>query len=104
MEFPKSFNFGHIKYEIELIPEMRADDGQELGGQHRQHEGKLFIITDGRHTLEYKKLALMHEIVHAIEVCQGLESLKEEQVHGLAFGIIQALRQNFWMREFFSED
>lgn len=103
MKFPTEFNFGHIKYQILRIPEMRDNEGNELGGMHRQHDGKIYVIDDD-HTDEYRRHVLMHEIIHAIEVCQGMEALKDEQVHGLAFGIIQALQQNPWMKEFFSED
>ena len=101
MEFPTKFNLGHLKYTITCVPEMRGEDGQELGGEHRQHEGKIFIITNG-HTKEYLQTVLMHEIVHAIEHAQGME-LEEAEVRGLAFGFIQVLQQNDWLADFMRE-
>lgn len=101
MEFPTKFNFGHLKYEIMRVPEMRGEDGQKLGGEHRQHEGKMFIITNG-HTNEYLQTVLMHEMIHAIEYAQGLE-LEEAEVRGLAFGFIQILQQNDWLADFMRE-
>ena len=100
MKFPTEFKFGHIKYNILYIPEMRDEEGKELGGMHRLHDGRIFII-EGEDTPEYKRLVLMHEVLHAIQRCQGIADLKEEQIDGIAFGIIQAMQQNSWMREFF---
>lgn len=100
MKFPTMFEYGHLKYDIVQLPEMNNDDGQALGGQHRQYQGKLFVTTDGN-TPEYQRLVLMHEIIHAIEQAHGLFELKEEHINGLSFGIIQAFAQNPWMKEFF---
>jgi len=102
MEFPTKFNFGHLKYEIVRVPEMRSDDGATLGGEHRQHEGRIFVIING-HTKEYLQLVLMHELIHAIACAQGLKELTEGEVDGMAFGFIQALQQNDWLADFMRE-
>jgi len=102
IKLPNKFEYGHLKYEIVGVPEMNSsDDGSSLGGEHRQHEGRIFIITNSNHTPEYIRMVLLHEILHAISKAQGL-GLEENQVSGLAFGFIQALQQNTWMGEFFT--
>jgi len=100
--FPTTFNYGHLKYKIIQLEESRSEDGIPLGGEHRLHEGKIFIITAG-HTEEYKRIVLMHEILHALEYTGGFE-LEEKVVRGLSFGLVQALLQNPWMGEFFNEN
>jgi Zn-dependent peptidase ImmA (M78 family) len=95
MEFPTEFNFGHLKYKIIYQDEMNADDGSPLGGQHRLHEGKIFII-DKDNTREYVRIVLLHEILHAIEYTSGLD-MEEKEIRGMSFGFIQALRQNPWL-------
>lgn len=102
MGFPTRFNFGHMKYEIVCVPEMRDNNGAALGGEHRQYEGKIFVITTGV-TKEYLQLVLMHEMIHAITSAQGLKDLTEGEVDGISFGLIQALQQNDWMADFMRE-
>ena len=98
MEFPTEFNYGHLKYQIIHQDEMNATDGAALGGQHRLHEGKIFITTDHA-TREYMRIVMAHEIIHCIEYTAGLE-LTEPEIHGISFGIIQALRQNKWLADY----
>jgi len=108
MKLPKTFNYGHLKYEIiETLadPQMRAENGQLLSGLHSQGKGKLFIHT-GESPNEYVRFVLMHEILHAIISAQGIvlpENESEIIIDGLSFGVIQALHQNPWMCDFFLE-
>ena len=107
MKLPKTFDYGHLKYDIvetQADPPMRSEDGRELSGWHSQGKGKLFIHADGSPD-EYVRFVLMHEILHAITSAQGIVFPDNEEaiIDGLAFGIIQALHQNPWMHDFFSE-
>ena len=99
MKIPTEFNYGHLKYKIIHQDEMNnAGDGIPLGGQHRLHEGKIFITTD-KATREYMRIVMLHEILHCIEYTSGL-NLEEKEIQGISFGIIQALRQNPWLADY----
>ena len=101
MKRPDTFKFGILKYRIKWRKHVRAKDGSYLGGWHKQY--KALIIVNDEANDEYKKLVLMHEIVHAMTMGYGM-TLKENQVDGIAQGMIEALRRNEWMGRYWNED
>ena len=104
MKLPKTVEFGHLKYDIEPIAELKTDDGTASGGSFRRGDGKIFIVT----TLaeQFQRFALMHEMIHTMVDSQGIrlpDDAEENIIDGLSFGFIQMLCQNPWMHDFFSE-
>ena len=104
MKLPKTVEFGHLKYDIEPIAELKAEDGTKSGGSFRRGDGKIFIVN----TLseQFQRFALMHEMIHTMVDSQGIclpDDTEENIIDGLSFGFMQMLHQNPWMCDFFLE-
>lgn len=68
----------------------KVDDDDSSGEQRRDQQ--LIKVKTGQHP-ETLRETLLHEIIHAIEEQIDL-GMKERQVHSLAIGLFQVLREN----------
>ena len=68
----------------------KVDDEDSSGEQRRDQQ--LIKVKAGQHP-ETLRETLLHELIHAIEEQLGLD-MKERQVHSLAIGLFQVLREN----------
>jgi Zn-dependent peptidase ImmA (M78 family) len=74
-----------------------------IDGLSSQAQGLIAVSDNDFYTEEYKKLILMHEIIHII-LCAHATTIKnntEDVIDSLSYGFIQAMKQNPWMKEFF---
>jgi Zn-dependent peptidase ImmA (M78 family) len=104
---PTTFSIGHLKYKITFAtPDHEAletSEGRGLDGLASQAQGIIVVNCNEKYTEEYQKLVLLHEIIHTICTAHGtdLGENTEDVIDSLAFGIIQAVNQNKWMKEYF---
>jgi hypothetical protein len=107
---PTTFNIGHLKYKVMFAyPDHEAlenSEGGPLDGLASQAQGIIVVNCNEKYTEEYQKLVLLHEIIHTICTAHGtdLGENTEDVIDSLAFGIMQAVAQNKWMRGYFFEN
>lgn len=68
----------------------KVDDDDSSGEQRRDLQ--LIKVKGGQHP-ETLRETLLHEVIHAVEEQIALK-LKERQVHALAMGLFQVMREN----------
>ena len=101
MKRPDTFKFGILKYKIKWRKRVKDKQGNDLGGWHKQHKSLIIINTEDDE--QFQKIVVMHEIVHAIARGYGM-TLKENEIDGIAQGMIEALHRNEWMGRYWNED
>lgn len=72
-------------------------DDEDSAGEHRR-DAQLIKVRVGQHP-ETLRETLLHEVIHAVEEQLDL-GMKERQVHSLAIGLFQVLRENRDLVEF----
>ena len=88
MDCPSRIKVVGKNYAIEILD--RVDEDDSLG--YSDETNQKVLLKRAQH-FEALKDTLLHEVVHAIDHAIGLD-LREEQVRGLAGGILQVLRDN----------
>lgn len=76
-------------YSISIVEKVDEENSQ-LGEQ--DEVAQKIVIRREQHFESFQD-TLLHEVIHAVELAMGLE-LREEQVNGIATGLIQVLRDN----------
>ena len=92
----KSIKVGPVKYQLVESASLLGENGQAYDGVHRPSEGKLMVrsgIPDGT----YKKVVLMHEIIHACFETTGLDvplEWRERICDALGYQIVGLIKEN----------
>lgn len=90
-ELPEKVKFGWREYDIEIIKNLRGEDGLFLNGHITYHDQKIRI--EESLPLKHKWVVLIHEILHAIAYANG-DTEKEETIHSFAEGLGTLIIQN----------
>lgn len=106
MKFPTKFKYMSQEYEIKYASQEEIDKltDHNVWGRVAYKEGTITIIKDAID--DCKLEILLHEIFHVIFTQSGtrLEDIEESVIEAISYGLIEAFRQNKWMKEMFDED
>lgn len=91
---PKSIRIMGKRYRLLVVDKVDEDNNY---GEH-QIERQEIKLRRGDHGFEQARDTALHEVIHGVEEQLSL-NLKEKQVHRLAVGLLQVLRENpAWTR------
>ena len=95
---PNNLYIGGMAYQIVEIERLIADDGRrKLTGNIRYDECEIRI--EAGMEAQATRQIIWHEILHGILTQAGhQEAMKESAVDALAYGIVDVLKQNPWLR------
>lgn len=97
MKIPNKVKIGYREYSIELLPENEVHvEGVFKWGSVNANTAEIKISSDNSHP----GITLLHEIVHAIDVMSGEETLEESEVEMISLGIWGTLRDNPDVRKY----
>lgn len=88
---------GSLDYEVTEITDLR-DEGRKLHGEIEY--GQQAIRLEEGNKPQFKRVTLLHEIVHGIFENAG-QPQNEQTVDAVAYGIDQVLRDNEWLRKLY---
>ena len=88
---------GPIDYELELIEDLQAEDGDPVDGWICYAAGAIRLRAALNPQL--RRVTLWHEILHAVLTQTGRQRHNEGELDALAHGIVQVLRDNPELRE-----
>lgn len=94
---PQSIQVLGKTYAVEFVDKV---DDKDSFGEHEMSTQKIKIKNEQHH--ESSRETLLHEVIHAVEEQLDL-GMKEKQVHGLAVGLFQVLRENAALLAFITE-
>jgi hypothetical protein len=93
--FPTTVRIGCIEYSINLVAQPELDGEPKLGTIDYR---KLEIEIDEEMHPDVQIVTLWHEILHGIDDQHNL-GLTDGKTDALAYGIVQVLRDNSWLRD-----
>lgn len=96
MTLPKTIRIGGFDYDIVVKDELRNDQDVRLSGNIDCEA--LEIRVSSEITERFKPLVIWHEVIHGILQHAGISEHSEQHVELLAYGIMQVLRDNEYLR------
>jgi len=95
---PNKLYIGGITYRIAEIERLLADDGRrKLSGNIRYDECEIRI--EAGMDVQSTRQIIWHEVLHGILTQAGhCDAIKEQIIDALAYGIVDVLKQNPWLR------
>ena len=88
---PQTLQVGWRTYTITPVDLLQDEDGTRLNGHIKYSEEIIYI--DSSLPLKFQWASLIHELLHAVAYANG-DRLGEEDIHGLAEGIMSVLYRN----------
>lgn len=105
-KLPNKFRYMSQTYRIETASCKDMDDGTgkcDVWGKVTFEKSLINVIKDATNDCQLK--VLLHEMLHVIFTHSGIKIENEEEViEAVEHGLIEAMRQNKWMKEIFNED
>lgn len=102
MKLPKTFRFMSQEWTIIEGHTGKAGDSKKYMGRANFKRRNIYIREDMSDDI--KKNTLVHEIMHIIIRTQGITGDDEEAtVEGITNGIMEAYRQNPWLKDILEE-
>lgn len=102
MKLPKTFRFMSATWHIQEGGVGRSGDSNKKYMGRAYYKKRLIAIRKDMSD-DIKKATLMHEIMHVITDSIG-QDVSEKFIEGMENAMMEALRQNDWIGEFFKED
>lgn len=95
-DLPKTIRIGGFDYDVVEKERLRNEQDVRLSGQIACED--LEIRVDSDISDRFRPLVLWHEVIHGILQHAGISDHNEQQIEALAYGIMQVLRDNPWLR------
>ena len=98
MPLPQNLTVGPLVYTVEEIADLRHE-GVPIFGEINPTRKVCYITIERDMPMQRKQVTLWHELIHAILNHAQRSDVSDEVVGVLAFGIVDLLKDNPWLRE-----
>lgn len=95
MALPDSIRIGGIDFTVKEVADLK-DGNQGLNGWIRYNESEIHV--EEKLGPQMKRATVWHEVFHGV-LEQAAVKHNEQLIEVLAYGIVQVLRDNPWLRE-----
>lgn len=94
-KYPKKIKIGHLKYDVEMVNDLRDSQDNKLLGMHYGNDIKIALAREMQFNQQQLDETLLHECLHSLWDLSNLpQEYEEHMVTCLAKSIIMLLRDN----------